>query len=63
MPMTRNIAGPAMQDDRYPLPIFVFLVGLLGFAVGGALLGDPRLQRVLPTGAIAGLMLVHLVLH
>ena len=63
MPMTRDIAGQVMRDDRYPLPIFVFLMSLLGFAVGGALLGDPRLQRVLPAGAIAGLMLVHLVLH
>ena len=61
--MRRDIAGRAMRDDRYPLPIFVFLVGLLGAAVGGALLGNPGLRGVLPAGGIAGITLVHLVLH
>lgn len=52
-----------MADERYPLPIFLFLVALLGWTVAGAVLAQPQLQAVGPGVGILGLISVHLLLH
>src|SRR3712207_196899 len=59
MPMAQQIAGPSVRDDRYPLPIFVFLVGLLGSTVAASLAGDPMLMA----GVVVALTVCHLSLH
>jgi NarL family two-component system sensor histidine kinase YdfH len=61
--MSQPIAIPSTEDDHYPLPIFLFLTGLLVWVIVGSLLTQPRLQALLPASAIIGLMVVHLLLH
>ncbi len=61
--MTRDADGRTPRNERYPLPIFVFLVGLLAVTVGGTIRGDPGLRGILPAGGIGAIALVHLLLH
>jgi two-component system, NarL family, sensor histidine kinase YdfH len=61
--MTPPLTTPAPREERYPLPLFVFLAGLILLTITLSLRDTPRLQHPLTATGILAVTLLHLALH